>query len=235
MKKKVVVTAAALISSLGMFSAQATDYSFPTGMMVSIEKDAVPSFKEGSNVAYSVVNYFSVTMPNGDEEFSLRTEAGEDLAVIKQGDRYFINSHIPLGENIYFGPNVQNVADPVRVMIDGPINVGHVHFVTGSSTLSAAAKKALALMAKEMADSNLTSAYLVGMTDSAGDDESNLTLSEKRVNKAAAYLEKKLEALGVTDAVITTEHMGEYMADQKNGTVNGFDRKVSVLIFPTIK
>jgi outer membrane protein OmpA-like peptidoglycan-associated protein len=73
------------------------------------------------------------------------------------------------------------------------------------------------------------------MTDRVGDDESNLMLSEKRVNNAAAYLEKKLEALGVTDAVITAEHMGEYMADQKNGTVNGFDRKVSVLIFPTIK
>jgi outer membrane protein OmpA-like peptidoglycan-associated protein len=174
-------------------------------------------------------------MPNGDEEFSLRTEAGEALAVIKQGDRYFINSHIPLGEHIYFGPNIQNVADPVRVMIDGPINVGHVHFASGSSTLSAAAKKALALMAKEMADSNLTSAYLVGMTDINGSDQANVLLSEKRASNAAVYLEKKLEALGVNDAVITMEGMGEYLADQKNGTVNGFDRKVSVLIFPTIK
>ena len=235
MKKKVVVTAAALISSIGMLGAQATDYSFPTGMTVSIEKDAVPSFKDGSNVVYSVVNYFTVTMPNGDEEFSLRTEAGDDLAVIKQGDRYFINSHIPLGEHIYFGPDIQNVANPVRVMIDGPINVGHVHFPSGSSTLTAVAKKALALMAKEMADSNLTSAYLVGMTDINGDDQSNVLLSEKRASKAALYLEKKLDALGITDAVITTEGMGEYLADQNNGSVNGFDRKVSVLIFPTIK
>lgn len=235
MKKKVVVTAAALISSIGMLGAQATDYSFPTGMTVSIEKDAVPSFKDGSNVVYSVVNYFTVTMPNGDEEFSLRTEAGDDLAVIKQGDRYFINSHIPLGEHIYFGPDIQNVADPVRVMIDGPINVGHVHFLSGSSTLTAVAKKALALMAKEMADSNLTSAYLVGMADINGDDQSNVLLSEKRASKAALYLEKKLDALGITDAVITTEGMGEYLADQNNGSVNGFDRKVSVLIFPTIK
>jgi outer membrane protein OmpA-like peptidoglycan-associated protein len=235
MKKKVVVTAAALISSIGMLGAQATDYSFPTGMTVSIEKDAVPSFKDGSNVVYSVVNYFTVTMPNGDEEFSLRTEAGDDLAVIKQGDRYFINSHIPLGEHIYFGPDIQNVANPVRVMIDGPINVGHVHFLSGSSTLTAVAKKALALMAKEMADSNLTSAYLVGMTDINGDDQSNVLLSEKRASKAALYLEKKLDALGITDAVITTEGMGEYLADQNNGSVNGFDRKVSVLIFPTIK
>jgi hypothetical protein len=162
-------------------------------------------------------------MPNGDEEFSLRTEAGDDLAVIKQGDRYFINSHIPLGEHIYFGPDIQNVADPVRVMIDGPINVGHVHFLSGSSTLTA------------VADSNLTSAYLVGMTDINGDDQSNVLLSEKRASKAALYLEKKLDALGITDAVITTEGMGEYLADQNNGSVNGFDRKVSVLIFPTIK
>ena len=90
-------------------------------------------------------------------------------------------------------------------------------------------------MAKEMADSNLTSAYLVGMTDINGSDQANVLLSEKRASNAAVYLEKKLEALGVNDAVITMEGMGEYLADQKNGTVNGFDRKVSVLIFPTIK
>lgn len=235
MGKKAFVAVAALISTMSMVGAQATEYSFPTGMMVSIEKNELPSFKEGSNVVYSVVNYFTVTMPNGDENFSLRTEAGDNLALIKQGDRYFINSHIPLGESVYFGPDIQNVADPVRVMIEGPINLGHVHFVSGSSSLSAMAKKALRLMAKEMADSNLTSAYLVGMTDINGTDEANVLLSEKRASSAAAYLEKKLKSLGITDAMITTEGMGEYLADQNKSAAISFDRKVSVLIYPTIK
>jgi outer membrane protein OmpA-like peptidoglycan-associated protein len=234
MDKKVIISSAALFSALTMTSAQAIDYSFPTGMMVSIERDSVPAYKEKSNVVYSVVNYFSVNMPNGDQDFSLRTESGEDLAVIKQGDKYFVNAHVPLGETVYFGPNPQSVADPVRVMIDGPINLGHVHFNSSSSTLSAEAKAALALMAEEMAMHNLTSAYLVGMTDRAGDENSNLVLAEKRAKVAATYLKKKLAALGVSSPVITTENMGEYLSDRKDGSVNSYDRKVSVLVFPTI-
>jgi outer membrane protein OmpA-like peptidoglycan-associated protein len=173
MKRKVVLAVAVACSSLTMIGAQATEYSFPTGMKVSIERDSLPTYSENSNIVYPVVNYFSVNMPNGDEEFALRTEDGEDLPVIKQGDKYFINSHIALGENVYFGPNVQNVADPVRVLVDGPINVGHVHFNSSSSKLSSQAKMALALMAEEMFNSNLTSAYLVGMTDRAGGDSAN--------------------------------------------------------------
>lgn len=235
MKKTSVVTAVALLSGLAMTTSQAVEYPFPTAMKVSIEKDAVPSYKNKSNIVYPVVNYFTVFMPNGDDTFSLRNEAGDDLAVIKQGDRYFINSHIPVGDVVYFGPDAQNVADPVRVMIEGPINLGHVHFNNGASTLTSAAKTALSLMAKEMADSNLTSAYLVGRADRSGSEDANLILSAKRAKVAASYLQKKLDALGVTDAVITTENMGEYLSDQQDGVVNAYDRKVTVMIYPTIK
>jgi len=234
MNRKAVIALALASSGLTMYGAQGTEYSFPTGKFVSIERDELPTYKEDSNVVYPVVNYFSVNMPNGDMSFSLRNEEGDELAVIRQEDRYFINSHVALGEHVYFGPDIQNVADPVRVMIDGPINVGHVHFKSSSSRLTNQAKTALTLMAKEMADNNLTSAYLVGMTDRSGDESSNLVLAEKRAGVAAAYLKKKLAALGVSSPVITTENMGEYLSDQKDGSVNSYDRKVSVLIFPTI-
>jgi outer membrane protein OmpA-like peptidoglycan-associated protein len=222
MKRKAVIAVALACSGLTMYGAQATEYSFPTGKFVSIERDELPTYKEDSN------------MPNGDVNFSLRNEDGDDLAVIKQGDRYFINSHIALGENVYFGPDIQNVADPVRVLIDGPINVGHVHFNTSSSRLSSQAKTALTLMAKEMADNNLTSAYLVGMTDRSGGNTSNLVLAEKRAAAAASYLKKKLATLGVMEPVIKTEAMGEYLSSSNDGVINLNDRKVSVLIYPTI-
>ena len=234
MKRKVVLAVAVTCSSLTMIGAQATEYSFPTGMKVSIERDSLPTYSENSNIVYPVVNYFSVNMPNGDQEFALRTEDGEDLPVIKQGDKYFINSHIALGENVYFGPNVQNVADPVRVLVDGPINVGHVHFNSSSSKLSSQAKMALALMAEEMFNSNLTSAYLVGTTDRAGGDSANLALAGKRVAVAASYLKKKLSDLGVINPVIQTETMGEYLSKSKEGSTNLNDRKVSVMIYPKI-
>jgi outer membrane protein OmpA-like peptidoglycan-associated protein len=234
MKRKAVIAVALACSGLTMYGAQATEYSFPTGKFVSIERDELPTYKEDSNIVYPVVNYFSVDMPNGDVNFSLRNEDGDDLAVIKQGDRYFINSHIALGENVYFGPDIQNVADPVRVLIDGPINVGHVHFNPSSSRLSSQAKTALTLMAKEMADNNLTSAYLVGMTDRSGGNTSNLVLAEKRAAAAASYLKKKLATLGVMEPVIKTEAMGEYLSSSNDGVINLNDRKVSVLIYPTI-
>ena len=234
MKRKAVFAVAIACTGLTMFSAQATEYPFPTGMSVSIERDSLPTYSENSNVVYPVVSYFTVDMPNGDLDFSLRTEDGEDLAVIKQGDKYFINSHIAIGENVYFGPDIQNVADPVRVLIDGPINLGHVHFNTSSSKLTSEAKTALTLMAKEMSDSNLTSAYLVGMTDRSGGDSANLALANKRASAAASYLKKKLAGLGVMDPVITTETMGEYLSNSRDGVVNLKDRKVSVLIYPTI-
>jgi len=234
MNRKVVLAVAVACSSLTLNGAQATEYSFPIGMSVSIERDALPTYSENSNIVYPVVNYFSVNMPNGDENFALRNEDGQDLPVIKQGDKYFINSHIALGENVYFGPDVQNVADPVRVIVDGPINVGHVHFKSSSSKLSSQAKRALSLIAEEMFNSNLTSAYLVGMTDRSGGESANLVLANKRAEAAASYLKKKLAGLGVMDPVITTESMGEYLSTSKDGVVNLKDRKVLVLIYPTI-
>ena len=234
MNKKAVFALAVACSGLTIFSAQATEYSFPTGMSVSIERDSFPTYSENSNVVYPVVSYFTVDMPNGDQNFSLRTEDGEDLGVIKQGDKYFINSHIAVGENIYFGPDIQNVADPVRVLLAGPIKIGHINFNTASSKLSSQAKTALSLMAKEMADSNLTSAYLVGMADRVGGESDNLTLAGKRVEIAALYLERKLVDLGVMNPVIKTESMGEYLSNSKNGVENLNDRKVTVLIYPTV-
>jgi len=191
MKKKAVAAVAVACTGLSIFSARAVDYTFPTGMTVSIEGETIPMYKENSNIVYPVVNYFMVKFPNGDEEFALRTEDGENLGVIKQGEKYFINSHIALGENVYFGPSVENVADPVRVMIKG-------------------------------------------RTDRAGGDSANLVLARKRADAAAAYLKKKLAGLGVMNPVIKTETMGEYLSTSRDGVVNLNDRKVSVLIYPTI-
>ena len=234
MKKIFISVTAAMLTSVSALIAQATEYAFPTGMSVNLERDDVPSYKSGSTVVYPVVNYFAVQMPHGDENFVLKNEAGETLTVSMDGDRYFVDAEIPAGQVVYFGPNAETVAQPIRVMLNGPINIGHLHFASGSAALTAETRKALRLVAKEMKDSNLTSAYLVGMTDRSGSESANLTLSEKRAAVAAAYLNKKLTALGVTNSSITTENMGEYLSEKRDGTVNSFDRKVSILIYPTV-
>lgn len=234
MKTKVIATLVATLAAGTLSVANATEYSFPVGMTVTIERDTVPSYKESSNIVWPVVSYFSVLMPEGQQGFALKNEAGENLPVTRDGERYSVNADIPVGEVVYFGPDTETAASPVRVMVQGPIKVGHVHFSTSSTELSSEAKKALRLMAKEMAASNLTSAYLVGSTDRAGSVTANLTLAEKRANRAAAYLQRQLAALGVAQAVTVTETMGEYLSDLKDGTVNYFNRKVTVLIYPTV-
>jgi len=69
-----VAAVAVACTGLSIFSARAVDYTFPTGMTVSIEGETIPMYKENSNIVYPVVNYFMVKFPNGDEEFALRTE-----------------------------------------------------------------------------------------------------------------------------------------------------------------
>lgn len=234
MKRSIAVLATSCLAFSSGTIAHATEYSFPTGMTVTIEKGEIPSYKVGSNVAYQIVNYLSVNFPDGDQAFVLKDEAGEALTVMKDGDRFFIDADVPLGEKVYFGPNEQNVGDPVRVMIQGPINVGHVHFARGSVTLNSDAKEALKLVAREMADHNLTSAYIVGMTDRTGSESANLLLSTKRANATSAYLKKRLEALGVSNPVIATEGMGEYLSDRKDGVEYSYDRKASIMVYPTI-
>jgi outer membrane protein OmpA-like peptidoglycan-associated protein len=116
--------------------------------------------------------------------------------------------------------------------LQGPIDIGHLHFSSGSAALSNDAKIALNEIALQMMQSNLTAAYLVGTTDRVGSASSGMTLSLKRVNAAAAYLKSRLVIMGITNAVITTENMGEYLSNSKDGSANPEDRKVTVTIYP---
>ena len=234
MRKTMAVLTAGCLAIAGGSLANATDYSFPTGMQVTIEKGDVPSYDFASNVVHQIVSYFNVNFPDGDEQFVLKDESGKSLSIIKEADRYFVNADVPVGEKVYFGPNDDNVADPVRVMLQGPINVGHIHFASGSSRLDTNAKDAISFIAQEMASHNLTSAYLVGMTDRAGSDTANVVLSSKRAKVTADFLKKELVGLGIKSPQITTEGMGEYLSTKRNGISYLYDRKVSILVYPTV-
>lgn len=215
-------------------SVSASEYPFPTEMTVTIEKGDEPLMKSNSSVVYPIVNKFTVTMPNGDAEFVLQKESGDEIPMVKDGGQYLLQSPVAVGENIYFGPDSQTAGRPVRVLLEGPINLGHVHFNSGSAKLTFYGKLVIAEMAQQMYNSGLLGAYLVGMTDRAGSSDANLALSLKRVNAASKYLSKKLAQLGATGAVIKTENMGEYLASSKDGVIDPFDRKVSVLVYPAI-
>lgn len=234
MNQKILAAIAVSIAPALALPAMATDYAFPTNMKVTIERGDEPIEKTNSSVVYPIINKFMVSMPNGDVQFVLEKENGEELQMVANAGDYLIQEPVALGENVFFGTDTETAGRPVRVMVQGPINLGHVHFASSSATLSKDAKAVLREMARQMQTSGLLGAYLVGMTDRAGSENANLSLSLKRVNAASNYLNKKLSDLGVTGAVIKTEYMGEYESVSKDGVVNPFDRKVSVMVYPVI-
>lgn len=232
MKKKLIIGMTILALPTLTVSSSASEYPFPTEMKVTIERGDEPLMKSNSSVVYPVINKFTVTMPNGDAEFVLEKESGDEIPMVKDGGEYLLQAPVAVGENIFFGADSQTAGRPVRIMLQGPINLGHVHFNSGSAKLTTDGKLVITEMAQQMYNSGLLGAYLVGMTDRAGSEDANLALSLKRVNAASKYLSKKLAQLGASGAVIKTENMGEYLASSKDGVVDPFDRKVSVLIYP---
>lgn len=233
-KTKPVILLASFALLLPSSSAIAADYPFPTGMTVSVELGDVPLFRSGSNVVYPIQSHFSVNFPNGDAAFVLTRADGTDLTVVPDSDRFMVLEPIAIGEKVNFLSGESSDVKPVRVLLDGPLAIGHLHFMPGSAKLSDAAKYVLDQTATQMRAAGLFGAYLVGSSDRAGSRKSNLMLSERRVIKAASYLRAALGGLDIVDPIIQTEFMGEYLSQDKNGSRNILDRKVSILLFPKL-
>ena len=236
MKRILLIALGGALSVIAV-PAIATQYPFPTGMQVSIERGTTPVYSSKLNVVYPIVNRFSGTFPTGTppESFTLQHEDGTDIAYSTEGESIVVDHTVTPYDRVYFSEDSQTAGVPIRVMTQGPFNIGYINFGSGSSALSAEAKAAMDQIANQMMQSGLTSAYLVGMTDRAGSDSANLALSLKRVKAAATYLTNRLTDIGVPGAVITTENMGEYLSTSKDGTSNPQDRKVTFLIFPTVQ
>jgi hypothetical protein len=94
-------------------------------MRVTIERGETPILKNKSSLVYPIVSKFSVNMPNGDSEFVLQDENGIDLQMVKDGDEYLLQDNIAVGEGVFFGPDSQTATKPIRVLLEGPINLGH--------------------------------------------------------------------------------------------------------------
>lgn len=232
MKRKLVFLLTLLLASPALIGpVKAVDYPFSTDMKVTIERGSTPIFNSGSNIVYPVVSYFSGKLVNV-EDFSIQHDLGKEIAYTESYGRYMLSHTVTPDDIVHFAPDTMSATKPIRVLLQGPINIGHVHFASGSSALTSDAKIALNEIALQMMSSNLTAAYLVGTTDRVGSEASGLTLSLKRVNVVSAYLKSRLANMGVTNASITTENMGEYLSTSKDGVANPEDRKVTVTIYP---
>jgi OOP family OmpA-OmpF porin len=94
---------------------------------------------------------------------------------------------------------------------------GDILFSTGSSVLSAKAKKSLDLLAKFLNANSDVKAYLGGHADNTGTEERNTNLSIERSKKTSAYLVSK----GVSAERLNTEGYGSTKPADDNSTVKG--------------
>ena len=107
---------------------------------------------------------------------------------------------------------------------------GNVTFATDSSDLSPAFFDVLNSVGKVLAEFEKTVVEVAGHTDSTGSDAYNQSLSERRSNSVAAYLNSQ----GVIPQRVITVGMGEARPVADNGSANGrqANRRVEITMVP---
>ena len=107
---------------------------------------------------------------------------------------------------------------------------GNVTFATNSSDLSPAFFDVLSSVSKVLKEFEKTVVEVAGHTDSTGSDSYNQTLSERRANSVAQYLQSH----GIRSERVLTLGMGESRPIADNGTAEGrqANRRVEITMVP---
>lgn len=135
------------------------------------------------------------------QERDLRAKtAGTDIDVTREGDSLVLN--MPSG----------------------------ITFATNESTIQPQFRSTLDQVASTLAEYNQTYIDVYGHTDSDGSDAYNQTLSERRAQSVAAYLETR----GVQAARVATRGFGETQPVASNTTAEGKaeNRRVEIRVVP---
>jgi outer membrane protein OmpA-like peptidoglycan-associated protein len=122
------------------------------------------------------------------------------------------------------GATVSRVGEGIVVTFDSGIL-----FDVDRSELRSASRANLQELANNLRDYPRTDVLIIGHTDATGPDAYNQTLSERRAQSAASYLEQ----LGVAGERVSTRGMGENDPVATNDTAEGrqLNRRVEVVIY----
>ena len=199
------------------------------GISASISK--VPSLELGGGQFYPVQNKLRLNPDVDTVGVKIMNEAGEEFLLEERNGVTYVGGEIRYSEAyLAHWPEINKYV-PVPVVLQGPMNIGHINFANGSVTLDAADRQILSAMADEIEHTGLKAVYMVGRADSVGGYESNLAISLKRVMAAKNYLKNHLAQMGITDVEINVEYMGDLTANEKPDSE---DRRVDVTIYPKV-
>ena len=123
------------------------------------------------------------------------------------------------------GVSVARIGDNITLNMPG-----NVTFATNSSDLSPAFFDVLNSVGKVLGEYNKTVVEVAGHTDSTGSDAYNQSLSERRAQSVATYLQGQ----GVLSQRLITVGMGESRPVADNGTAEGrqMNRRVEITMVP---
>ena len=123
------------------------------------------------------------------------------------------------------GVSVTRIGDNITLNMPG-----NVTFATDSSDLSPAFFDVLNSVGKVLGEFDQTVVEVAGHTDSTGSDQYNQSLSERRANSVASYL----QAQGVIQQRLITVGMGEAYPVADNATATGrqANRRVEITMVP---
>lgn len=233
MRKIFSISMSGLLLLTSLNTANAFDYSISPGLQINSVLAATPSLKAGGGEFYPVINYLKI---NGDLNLSnLELDHnGEALAIDSSTSNPMISGKIKYTDHLTLTGGYNGFPVPIPVVLDGPMNVGHINFASGETNLDNNDKTILRAIAIEIRDTGLTGIYLVGRTDSVGSVDSNFTVSYKRVIAARNYLNSYLKEIGVVDSQIVVEYMGELNATGTDSKSYGDDRRVDITIYPIL-
>lgn len=234
MRKILVLSMSSLLITLGIGNAIAFDWTLSPGLQINTTTASTPTIMAGGGEFYPVMSYLKVYGELDLNNLSLSNGDGTNMNIETESGLNKIVGEVKYTENMTLSGAYNGFAVPIPVILQGPMNVGHINFGSGDVALDANDKAILRAVAKEMQDCNLTAAYLVGRTDAAGSVDANFTISQKRVQAAKAFLKSYLNQLGVTNVWITTEYMGELNARGTESNPVGEDRRVDITIYPKL-
>ena len=197
------------------------------GITASVSK--TPSLELGGGQFYQVLNKLRLNPEVDTTGVKLMNKDGEEFLLEERDGVMYVGGEIRYSEIYIANWPDANKYVPVPVLLQGPMNIGHINFGNGSITLDSADRQLLSAMADEIEHTGLKAVYMVGRADSTGSHDGNLEISLKRVMAAKNYLQKHLAEMGITDVEINVEFMGDFTARSKQ---NSEDRRVDVTIYP---
>lgn len=227
------VTTLALVAG-GTMTAKAVDVVDLTAYGISSKVATAPTLTLGNGQFFPIVNRLTATGAADFANMVLVNGEGDQLTLTNEDGSYIVEGKATYKDKFQAIWSDSSKAIDVPFVLQGPMNIGHINFDSGSSALDSNDKLLLIAMAKEVVKTGLKGIYLVGKADPVGSYEGNMAISLKRVTAAQTFLENYLEKLGVTDATIITEYMGDLTATAPAGKANLEDRRVEVTIFPII-